>query len=128
MPLIIFLFFMILISEANVGFTLSIVNKVKHIKRKFTIMEVTMISMPKKKSPAKLLPKIPVLAMTPLRIIAAYGVWNRGWILVKYLGKIPSSAQANISLETERSIAGRSLIKAIAAPATITTVKHDGSK
>ena len=42
-----------LISLAKAGFTLVMVIKVKHINKKLTIIDVTIISIPKKKSPAK---------------------------------------------------------------------------
>jgi hypothetical protein len=41
-------------------------------------------------------------------------------------GKIPSSAQENMSRDTESIIAGRSLVKAMAAPNTISTAQPEG--
>ena len=58
---------------------------------------------------------------------SAPGVRRTGWTIAIRLGKIPSSAHANMSRETPRSIAGRSLVSAIAAPATISTV-HPGER
>ncbi len=59
-----------LMSFAIDGFLVRKKKTDKHIKRKLTNMEVTRISIPKKKSPAKWLPKIPKDAIAPLKIIA----------------------------------------------------------
>ena len=114
------------ILSAKIGFIVGIVIKVTHISKKFTIMEVTMISIPKKKSPAKWEPKTPMLDIAPATIKEICGVKFFGWTLEIIDGKIPSSAQANINLDTDNNIAGRSLISAIAAPRTIATPNHDG--
>ena len=63
---------------ASWGLIFGIVNKVTHIRKKFTIIEVTMISMPRKKSPANCEPNDPMLAITPATINATYGVWFVG--------------------------------------------------
>ena len=128
MPIIswLLLFLNIDISAAREGLTVGSVINVVHINKKFTIMDVTMISMPKKKSPAKCEPKTPMLAIEPATINDMWGVACLWWILAIFDGKIPSSAQANISLDTDSSIAGRSLINAIAAPKTIATPNQGG--
>ena len=82
--------------------------------------------MPRKKSPANCEPNDPMLAITPATINATCGVWFVGCTFDIALGKIPSSAHANINLETDKSIAGKSFMSAIAAPKTMATPSHDG--
>ena len=115
------LFFKILISWASLGLCFLMVNKVMLINKKLTSIEVTIISIPKKKSPAKWEPNTPMLDITPARIRATYGDLFFGWILVICVGKMESFAHANISRDTDNNIAGKSFIKAIAAPKRIKT-------
>ena len=68
----------IVICCAKVGFRLGNQATERHMKIKLTSMEVTMISIPRKKSPAKWLPKIPREETPPLKRIAGTGVWNLG--------------------------------------------------
>ena len=86
-------------------------------------MDVTRRPTPRKKSPAKWLPRMLADAMRPLRTRATWGVCHRGWTAATPRGKTPSSAQANMRRDTARSIAGRSFASATAAPATMSTVQ-----
>ena len=61
--------------------------------------------------------------MAALSRIAMWGVCHRLFTVATALGKIPSSDQANMSLETANSMAGRSLMRATNAPETIATVQ-----
>ena len=71
---------------------------------------------------------MPMVAMAPLASKAMCGVWCLGWTRAIGLGKIPSSDQANMSRETDKSMAGKSLVRATAAPATMATVRPEGSR
>ena len=86
------------------------------------------MSTPRKKSPAKWLPRIPIDAIAPLATSATCGVRRFGCTAATPRGKIPSRPHANMSRETASSIAGRSLMSAMAAPATIATVQPAGSR
>ena len=69
-----FLFFITEMAVANSGFTFGMVSKVIHISKKLTIIEVTIMSIPKKKSPAKCEPSTPMLAIKPANNSATCGV------------------------------------------------------
>ena len=79
-------------------------------------MEVTIISIPRKISLAKWHPKIPRAEMKELNKMALCGVLVFGFTLAKIGFIIPSFAQANTNLETDKIMPGKSFNKAMAAP------------
>ena len=64
-----------LTSFASAGLRSGKLKTVRHISRKLTSIDVTMMSMPRNRSPAKWLPSMPMLAITPLKRMAVCGVW-----------------------------------------------------
>ncbi len=115
-------------SRASAGFRPGNARTEPHIRRKFTSIEVTRMSTPRKKSPARWHPRMPSEAIVALGTMATRGVWNRGCTEATTRGTMPSSAQANIRRETPSSIAGRSFTSATAAPATTATRSAAGSR
>src|SRR5206468_4076136 len=102
------------IDRASAGFRRGKVSTDNAISRKFTSIDDTRMSTPRKKSPARWLPRMPSVAIAPLARMATCGVRKMGCTEAMARGKIPSPAHANSSRETASSIAGRSLASATA--------------
>ena len=114
--------------RASAGFRRGSVSTDTAIIRKFTSIDDTRMSTPRKKSPARWLPRMPSVAMPPLAMMATCGVRKTGCTEAIARGKIPSAAQANIRRETASSIAGRSFASATAAAEMMITVQNGGSR